>query len=81
MGSSSGKALVQPQAGMFPAFLYRALFRKAPLTSHDLSIFIDESGDFGPFEAYAPFCIISLVFHNQVVRRWLVLPNSVLDHR
>lgn len=31
----------------------------------ELSIFIDESGDFGPFEPHAPFYIITLVFHYQ----------------
>lgn len=31
----------------------------------ELSIFIDESGDFGPFEAHAPLYLITLVFHNQ----------------
>ena len=30
-----------------------------------LSIFVDESGDFGDFEAHAPYYIISLVFHDQ----------------
>ncbi|MEE1274634.1 MAG: DUF3800 domain-containing protein [Olegusella sp.] len=31
----------------------------------ELSIFIDESGDFGPYEAHAPYYLITLVFHNQ----------------
>ena len=31
----------------------------------ELSIFVDESGDFGPFEKHAPFYIFSLVFHDQ----------------
>lgn len=31
----------------------------------ELSIFIDESGDFGPYEKHAPFYLIALVFHNQ----------------
>lgn len=30
-----------------------------------LSIFIDESGDFGPYEPHAPYYLITLVFHNQ----------------
>lgn len=29
----------------------------------ELSIFIDESGDFGPFEKHAPYYVLSLVFH------------------
>lgn len=31
----------------------------------ELSIFIDESGDFGPYESHAPYYLITLVFHNQ----------------
>lgn len=31
----------------------------------DLSIFIDESGDFGSYERYCPFYIITMVFHDQ----------------
>lgn len=31
----------------------------------ELSIFVDESGDFGPFEKHAPFYLFSLVFHDQ----------------
>lgn len=30
-----------------------------------LSIFIDESGDFGSLDAHSPFYIVSLVFHDQ----------------
>lgn len=30
-----------------------------------LSIFVDESGDFGEFETHSPYYIISLVFHDQ----------------
>lgn len=31
----------------------------------DLSVFIDESGDFGPYEVHSPYYIITLVFHEQ----------------
>ncbi len=31
----------------------------------ELSIFVDESGDFGAYESHAPFYLFSLVFHNQ----------------
>lgn len=31
----------------------------------ELSIFIDESGDFGPLEKHSPFYVLSLVFHDQ----------------
>lgn len=32
---------------------------------NDLSIFVDESGDFGPYEYHAPYYIVTLVFHEQ----------------
>lgn len=32
---------------------------------HELGIFIDESGDFGPYEAHAPYYLIALVLHDQ----------------
>lgn len=31
----------------------------------ELSIFIDESGDFGPYETHAPYYIIAMVCHDQ----------------
>lgn len=31
----------------------------------ELSIFIDESGDFGEYEFHSPYYIITMVFHNQ----------------
>ncbi len=31
----------------------------------DLSVFIDESGDFGPYERHAPCYLITLVLHDQ----------------
>lgn len=33
----------------------------------ELSIFVDESGDFGEYDYHAPFYIISLVLHDQSV--------------
>ena len=30
-----------------------------------LSLFIDESGDFGPYEAHSPYYLISIVLPNQ----------------
>ena len=32
-----------------------------------LSVFIDESGDFGAYEANAPYYIVSMVLHDQSV--------------
>lgn len=31
----------------------------------ELSIFVDESGDFGGYKHHSPYYIISMVFHNQ----------------
>ena len=31
----------------------------------ELSIFIDESGDFGEYDHHSPFYIITMIFHNQ----------------
>jgi hypothetical protein len=33
----------------------------------ELSVFVDESGDFGEYDYHAPFYIITLVFHDQNV--------------
>jgi len=33
----------------------------------ELSVFIDESGDFGQYELHSPFYIVSLVFHDQSI--------------
>ena len=30
-----------------------------------LSVFIDESGDFGPFETHSPYYFVSMILHNQ----------------
>lgn len=32
---------------------------------NELSIFVDESGDFGAYESHAPFYLFTLVFHDQ----------------
>lgn len=32
---------------------------------NELSIFVDESGDFGTYESHAPFYLFTLVFHDQ----------------
>lgn len=32
-----------------------------------LSIFIDESGDFGPYNPHSPYYLVSMVFHNQSI--------------
>ena len=46
-------------AGRLPAvFCFRGSMR-------ELSVFVDESGDFGEYEKHAPYYIITMVFHNQ----------------
>lgn len=35
------------------------------MVSKTLSIFIDESGDFGSYESHAPYHLASMIFHNQ----------------
>ena len=32
-----------------------------------LSVFVDESGDFGPYSKHSPYYIVSMVFHNQSI--------------
>ena len=31
----------------------------------ELSVFVDESGDFGQYDYHCPFYIVSIVFHEQ----------------
>lgn len=50
-------------AGKFPAFFITNPTRKPSLK--ELSIFIDESGDFGEYEKHSPYYIITMVFHDQ----------------
>lgn len=30
-----------------------------------LSVFIDESGDFGPLKSHAPYYLVTMILHNQ----------------
>lgn len=41
----------------------------------ELSIFIDESGDFGEFDYHAPYYIITMIFHNQTTSIEVELNN------
>lgn len=53
------KTRVHQTAGKTPAiFIYEDKMR-------ELSIFVDESGDFGEYDYHAPYYIISMVIHNQ----------------
>lgn len=45
-----------------------------------LSIFVDESGDFGEYEAHAPYYIVTMVFHDQstdIAENLVKLDNSL----
>lgn len=33
----------------------------------ELSVFVDESGDFGPYSNHSPYYIVSMVFHDQSI--------------
>ena len=35
------------------------------MSGRTLSVFIDESGDFGAYEAHSPYYIVALVYHDQ----------------
>ncbi len=65
-------------AGNFPAFSFISnVERRMILSENILSIFIDESGDFGPYEHHAPFYIVSMILHEQ--SRDITENISVLD--
>ena len=52
--------------GISPLFLlYFDVERGVILSENILSVFIDESGDFGPYEHHAPYYIVSMVLHEQ----------------
>lgn len=45
--------------------MFPAVFLPGGQLLKELSIFIDESGDFGSYDYHSPFYIIAMVFHNQ----------------
>lgn len=45
---------------------------------NELSVFIDESGDFGPYNPHSPYYIITMIFHNQ--DHDISTPIEKLDH-
>ena len=52
--------------GISPPFSYSKLLQKDDCMSEKiLSVFIDESGDFGPYETHAPYYLVSMILHNQ----------------
>ncbi|TSD62171.1 DUF3800 domain-containing protein [Aeromicrobium piscarium] len=64
------RAMVHPLGGDTPATHLQAgkyppeAFSGKPVL-REFSIFIDESGDFGPFQKHSPFYVLSLVLHDQ----------------
>ena len=52
-------------AGKFLAFFIS--WHGSVIAAKELSVFIDESGDFGVYDFRCPFYIITMVFHDQSV--------------
>lgn len=53
-----------PNGGEFPChFLYTR--KGVCIVSKKLSIFIDESGDFGLLKPHAPYYLVTMILHNQ----------------
>ena len=50
-----------------PAGKFLAIFFVEGLLLKELSIFIDESGDFGEYSHHSPYYIITMIFHEQSV--------------
>lgn len=54
--------------GISPPFSYSKLQQKDDCMSEKiLSVFIDESGDFGPYEIHSPYYLVSMILHNQII--------------
>lgn len=55
-----------PNGGEFPRFFFCIFVeRRVILSENILSVFIDESGDFGPYESHSPYYIVSMILHEQ----------------
>ena len=54
---------------VYKNFTQKKDHRSGPLyiVSKKLSIFIDESGDFGPLKPHAPYYLVTMILHNQDV--------------
>lgn len=55
-----------PSGGEFPRH-FRYLGEMCVMGERSLSVFIDESGDFGPFSTHSPYYFVAMVFHDQSV--------------
>ena len=52
--------------GQTPPFLSDCNSAGIPIVQENiLSVFVDESGDFGPYKTHSPYYIVALVFHKQ----------------
>jgi hypothetical protein len=51
-----------PSGGEFPRHFI--LTMSTHYGKKTLSVFIDESGDFGSYEAHAPYYLVAMVLHN-----------------
>lgn len=58
------KTQVHRKAGIYPAIFFCG---ESYMQEKILSIFIDESGDFGKYDSKNPYYYVSLVLHNQAV--------------
>lgn len=59
-----------PSGGEFPRHfcLYRSFAEQDVVMAEKiLSVFIDESGDFGTYEAHAPYYLVAMVLHDQSI--------------
>ena len=63
LAGAGRKTRVHQVRGCSPLFLCN----EAEIVS-ELSIFIDESGDFGTYDIRSPYYIITMVFHDQSCR-------------
>lgn len=63
-------------AGIVPAIFMRKK-RERKKNMQELSVFIDESGDFGEYDYHSPWYIVTMVFHNQ--KASLKEPMEYLD--
>ena len=66
------KTLVHRAAGNFPAIFlyYDCQYRESGdnrMSEKILSVFIDESGDFGAYDYHAPYYLVTMVLHDQSV--------------
>ena len=62
--------------GIPPPFLC-PVRKKEVIVNHRLSIFVDESGDFGNLQPHSPYYIVTMLFHDQ--NDSIAIDNASLD--